>query len=241
MCESFWWLRPYNLVKLSSTGSLHDDTLARRMCRSCVTQPICDRCDGEHASEECPHFRWSRGDHPDAKKMPAAERPLPSTDAPALIARGRLIRQKPDGSCLYHSFAHGLLVLTGIERGAKPLRSALAEWARRHGPRMRIAGSSLRQWLHWETGGSETLETYVERQVVSGWGGVVEIIAMANEFKLPVQVWIPENASVVARTGRGRFRRTAVFEPDGGCAGKALNVARLGSVHYDYLELDDEV
>ena len=30
--------------------------------------PVCERCDGPHASSACPHFKEQRDDHPDAQR-----------------------------------------------------------------------------------------------------------------------------------------------------------------------------
>ena len=67
----------------------------------------------------------------------------------------------------------------------------MAAWAKAN-PRKRIAGQSVRAWLHWEMGGRETLERYCVRQAEDGWGGVIEIIGAAAEFAVVVNVWIPE-------------------------------------------------
>jgi hypothetical protein len=67
-----------------------------------------------------------------------------------------------------------------------------------------------------------------QRQAVSGWGGVVEIIGTAFTFQLTVEVWVP--------TGKAQYTRTAVFEPDGTSLG-VLTLCRTDGVHYDYLEL----
>lgn len=172
------------------------------MCRS--STPLvakCDRCDGCHLSAECPHFRRPRDEHRDAQPMPLAERPPPSTSAPAIIHRGKLIKQPGDGSCLYHSIVSGLQRLRLPRPTAANLRKQLAAWARVH-PRKRIAGSTVRAWLHWEMGGRESLEDYCSRQAVGGWGGVIEIIGAAVEFGVSISVWVPEPRKA------GHFRRT---------------------------------
>eukprot|EP00966_Prymnesium_polylepis_P306987 7094148-Prymnesium_polylepis.1 len=50
-----------------------------------MPQPLCDRCDGKHPSTECPHLKWARGKHADARFMPVEERP------PALVPTARCV------------------------------------------------------------------------------------------------------------------------------------------------------
>ena len=162
--------------------------------------------------------------------MPVGDRPAPTTDTAPLVSSGRLIKQPGDGSCIYHSLHYGLVVLCLASPGAATLRVLLAEWAaKQDGPRgLRVSGKTLKTWLHWESGGTESLAQYAQRQAVSGWGGVVEIIGTAFTFQLTVEVWIP--------TGKAQYTRTAVFEPDGTSLG-VVTLCRTDGVHYDYLEL----
>jgi len=167
------------------TPTLH--SWRRSMCRSCEK---CDRCDGAHPTAECPHFRRQRGEHQDAQRMPLAEQPPPTTSAAAITSRGSLEPQPPDGSCLYHSIGFGLRHLRLAAPAARTMRVTLAAWARNH-PRTRVAGQSIRAWLSWEMDGAESLEKYVERQAVGGWGGVIEIIAASREYDVTIAAWIP--------------------------------------------------
>ena len=68
----------------------------------------CDKCDGKHATDQCPWFKKPRDKHPDAK--PASEKKMLGLNSgPVEILRhARVIRQPGDGSCLYHSLSHGL-------------------------------------------------------------------------------------------------------------------------------------
>ena len=167
----------------------------------------CDRCNGFHPSAECPHFQYLRGEHPDAKPLPPGDRPLPTTaSTPQVEAGGRLIKQPADGSCLYHALSYGAGRLGLRKPSATDLRRSLAQWARDN-ERLRVAGKTLRTWLHWETGGTESFASYVAAQAESGWGGVLEIIGAAHHFHATVAVWVP--------VARGRFSQTAVFAPDG--------------------------
>ena len=103
--------------------------LSRRTQR--MPQPRCDRCDGTHVSTECPHFKWPRATHKDARCMPVEERPALAPDVAPVEASGKLIKQPGDGSCLYHSLSRGERELG--QRGAPPAGASasgtLSSWA----------------------------------------------------------------------------------------------------------------
>jgi len=71
-----------------------------------ATSHVCDKCDGAHATADCPWFKKDREDHVDSK---APRKLLDSSRCtPELVYSARIIRQPGDGSCLFHSLAHGL-------------------------------------------------------------------------------------------------------------------------------------
>ena len=137
----------------------------------------------------------------------------------------------PDGSCLYHAVNHGLLLsLKRDAPGAAALRESFASWARQNATR-KVADKTLRTWLHWEIQGRMSLERYAERQATCGWGGVIELIAAAFQYEMVVAVWVPLKGQ--------QFQRTAVFQSDGK-NDITINVVRVGGVHYDFLQLEDD-
>ncbi len=93
----------------------------------------CDKCDGPHATDSCPHYKKKREDHPDGSNPPSpvpCSRQLATSSSDRhcaawrhfgrkpkdmgsdggnfIVANARVIRQPGDGSCLFHSLAHGL-------------------------------------------------------------------------------------------------------------------------------------
>ena len=188
----------------------------------------CERCDGNHPTAECNHYRRPRLEHPDAQPLPPGERPLPTTTSSSQVdASGKLIKQPADGSCLYHTLVFGLRHANLKPPPASHLRLNMATWAALHA-RLVVHGKTLHTWLRWEAGGSESYQQYCDRQALCGWDGVIEIIVATRMFQVAVAVWVPLE--------RCRFRRTALFEPDG-AAKATIHVCRTGGVHYDYLEL----
>eukprot|EP00930_Biecheleria_cincta_P105416 TRINITY_DN98104_c0_g1_i1.p1 TRINITY_DN98104_c0_g1~~TRINITY_DN98104_c0_g1_i1.p1 ORF type:complete len:317 (-),score=34.57 TRINITY_DN98104_c0_g1_i1:215-1165(-) len=76
------------------------------------TSGTCDRCDGLHASDRCPHFKNPREQHKDAwTHYGASKHPkgLDGTASARVFKRhGRCIPQPGDGNCLFHALCYGL-------------------------------------------------------------------------------------------------------------------------------------
>lgn len=93
----------------------------------------CDRCDGKHATDLCPHFPKPRDtSHPDA--LPSRHRKkLLHNNAFTSSLPGEvysssdllIVRQPGDGSCLFHSLAYGL---NDNASSASSLRSLIADF-----------------------------------------------------------------------------------------------------------------
>lgn len=163
----------------------------------------CDRCDGPHASSACPHFKKERDRHPDAQPGRAL-RGLGSSSAPPLFVRvGRVHRQPPDGSCLFHSLSFGLAQCSAsdVPRGARALRENLARWIGAHSE-LRLADTPLSSWVRWDSGLSAS--NYAAKMARSGWGGGIEIAACSHAYK--VNVWVYE------KRGRRGFERISTFD-----------------------------
>lgn len=67
----------------------------------------CDKCDGNHKTEECPYYKKQRDNHPDAQKnkqIGGAISLLPCN----YLYTARVVRQPGDGSCLFHSLSYGI-------------------------------------------------------------------------------------------------------------------------------------
>merc|ERR550537_938207 len=70
---------------------------------------VCDKCDGNHATDKCPHFRKEREKHISAwenygkKGVVAGNQEV--TYGPHECT---VVNQPGDGSCLYHSLTYGL-------------------------------------------------------------------------------------------------------------------------------------
>ncbi len=236
-------------------GSLPADDVAR----PAAPAPKCDKCDGAHATDACPHFKKAREDHADSR-LGAKRSMMGSCAGPAETLRagaGRVVRQPGDGSCLFHSLAHGLRSADSVgEPGlsAAALRAQVVDFIGRN-PDLQIADSPLSDWVQWDANCS--VDDYVQKMSrKSTWGGGIECAAASHLKGVDVLVYESD--------GGGGFRRIGTFEPgtppkpaeahrsspeltaaqappsptprDGGKR-HAVRILYQGGVHYDALEL----
>lgn len=141
-------------------------------------------------------------------------------DVVPAIVDGTLVRQPEDGSCLFHSLAHGL----GDKTSSAELRWQITEFMQER-PLMRIASTTIEDWMRITTGkspGDYTRELAQSRT----WGGALEM-AVAARIK-------SVNIHVYERCG-DRYRCITTFtEPS---ASKTVSVVyrTTPSRHYDAL------
>jgi len=201
-------------------------------CASGAPEPVnkpedngpCDKCDGKHATDRCPYFSKARDKHQDAwLHYDKPDNSKDSAEGGVVILRSAcVVRQPGDGSCLFHSLAHG------IGGSASGLRHELATFAESQSD-VAISGTALRDWIQWDCGLSP--EDYAKRMRGDGrWGGAIEI-AIFCHIKL-VSVHVYESYS------QGSFKRISVFSAaSASSTGKIVNVLYGGRVHYDALEI----
>lgn len=195
-------------------------------CESPKTKSItCDKCDGPHATDSCPHFKKTREKHKDAWAHYGSKNPrlLGATKENFVLCGGRRVPQPGDGNCLFHSLCYGLNAGKSIGRiSAGELRSQLATFISRN-PHLEIAGDSLEEWVRWDTNSSTS--AYASRMSRSGWGGGLEMAACSLLKNVNVHVY--ENSL-------GGFKRISRFDCPGK-ASKTVHVLYQGGVHYDAL------
>jgi len=180
----------------------------------------CDKCDGDHHADVCPHFRKGRDKHKDAWTQYGKGGEGGEGGQGAVVVRNaRVVRQPGDGACLFHSLAHG------VGSSAAQLREQLASFVE-ESPDAEIAGTPLRDWVLWECGLAPS--QYARRMRGAGqWGGAIELAIFSHAHKAAVCVYEPDPA--------GGHRRISVF---GSLSSpKALHLLYGGRVHYDALVL----
>ena len=225
--------------------ALKEGTLPPEDCaRPAEPPPTCDACDGPHRTDACPYFKKARDDHPDAKVGSGKKSLFGSTmKGPAEVLQGhaaRVIRQPGDGSCLFHSLAHGLR--NGTSAGA--LRREIADFIEANAD-LEIADSPLKDWVQWDA--QVDVPSYCRKmRAGSAWGGGIEMAAASHLKGVHVLVYEPDRAS-------GGFKRIGTFEPPAaspstvtgaifgtsksGGAKREVRIVYQGGVHYDALEL----
>ena len=191
----------------------------------------CERCDGNHKTQNCPHFKQPRDEHPDAKGGSAKKKPRRrdgSTSPGLQLRRGRVVLQPPDGSCLFHSLRFGLIQceVAAPPESTAALRKALAEWVGSH-PDHKIADTPVSDWVKWDSNLSPA--RYAKKMARgSAWGGGIEMAACSQLHS--VSVWVYE------RRGGG-FERISCFDSADADA-PTVHILYKGGVHYDALILD---
>ena len=185
----------------------------------------CDKCDGPHASDDCPHFKKPRDDHKDAyenyhKGSSQQEKGQPETLSSKSV---RVLPQPGDGSCLFHSLSHGL---KGTKKGATcatALRAEIADYIAAH-PQEEVSGNPISDWVLWDSG--EDAQAYaLSMREGSRWGGAMEIAVCAKLRSVRVDIF--ERRS-------DHFLRIASF---GGAQSELVRLLYGGRVHYDALEV----
>eukprot|EP00438_Fugacium_kawagutii_P001326 Skav226310 [mRNA] locus=scaffold3301:540555:563104:- [translate_table: standard] len=172
----------------------------------------CDKCDGPHATDECPHFKKPRDDHKDAyENYQKMQKNLFSCTQrlPGLVALlGRFGSCTPEGS------------------GASTLRAEIADYIAAH-PAEEVAGNPVSDWVLWDSG--EDPASYARSmRAGSRWGGAMEIALCAKLRHAFIEIF-------ERRSSDNSFVRIASF----GDSREANRVRLLygGRIHYDALEV----
>ncbi|CAE7780972.1 unnamed protein product [Symbiodinium sp. CCMP2592] len=186
----------------------------------------CDKCDGKHPTDRCPHFQKDREKHKDAwVNYGCKNNPHQMGGNPGnfVLRNARVVRQPGDGSCLYHSLSYGL-----GDTDARSLRRELAQFLRDR-PSLEIAGDTLEEWVRWDSNSS--VETYTSRQSMSGWGGGIEMACCSQLKNVNIHVY-----ESVSRNGCD-FKRISCFDaPKQDRFVRTVHVLYQGGLHYDALQ-----
>ena len=142
-------------------------------------------------------------DHPDARNR-APHEGLGSDGGRAVLRQARVVRQPGDGSCLFHSLAHGLRDARVADYDHRRLRQALMDWLARHED-LKIADTPVRDWVLWDA--NQAVPAYVGRMRIGGWGGGIVMAACALMFRVDVHVYERSPAGA-----RHPFKRISRFD-----------------------------
>jgi len=185
----------------------------------------CDKCDGRHSTDRCPHYKGDREKHKDAwvnYGRKGGPHQMGSSGGNYVMKCARVVRQPGDGSCLFHSLNHGL----ASGDSAQSLRREIAGFLEKS-PTVQIAGDTIEEWVRWDSNSS--VADYARRMALSGWGGGIEMAACSLLKNVNVHVY--ENAS--RRGSSNEFKRISCFDCPN--AARTIHVLYQGGVHYDAL------
>ncbi len=154
---------------------------------------MCHKCDEDHDTVSCPHFKKGRDNHPDA--LPSGKKKeLGGNAGNFVLKNARVVRQPGDGSCLFHSLSFGL-----GGGSASALRREIAQFVESNAD-LQIAGTPMSDWVRWDSGVS--VSSYARRMAVSGWGGGIEMAACSILKRANIHVY--ERSSGRSATNSGR-------------------------------------
>lgn len=180
---------------------------------------VCDKCDGKHETDSCPHFKKARENHPDARR--GGKQLGGSSKLPGDRVRGRVARQPGDGSCLFHSLSHGLKDGSSASVLRRQICAFIAD-----NPHLKIADTPLSDWVKWDSRCS--VSQYARRMSGGAWGGGIEMAAVSKLKGVNVHVY--------EQCGGGAFNRISAFDHEDSPEKRpVVRVLYGGGVHYDAL------
>eukprot|EP00440_Ansanella_granifera_P052252 gb/GFBE01056657.1/.p1 GENE.gb/GFBE01056657.1/~~gb/GFBE01056657.1/.p1 ORF type:complete len:408 (+),score=57.63 gb/GFBE01056657.1/:1-1224(+) len=207
----------------STAGVQHREGLSSGGSSGSTT---CDKCDGKHTTDRCPHYHKDREKHKDAwvnYGRKGDPHQMGANGGNFILRSARVMRQPGDGSCLFHSLLHGLQ----SGGSASSLRREIAAFLQQN-PSMQIAGDTLEEWVKWDSNSS--VNEYARRMSVGGWGGGIEM-ACCSLLK-GVNVHVYEHMG--SRGASSEFKRISCFDAPN--AARTIHVLYQGGVHYDALQ-----
>ena len=119
----------------------------------------CDKCDGNHHADDCPHYQKKRDKHHDAwdEYNAVAGGGVGGGGVggggggPIIVKDATVIPQPGDGSCLFHSLNHGLPASAAGGGSVTELRRTVADYVAAN-PSKLIGGTPIKDWVLWDSG-----------------------------------------------------------------------------------------
>ena len=176
--------------RCSGNGHMCNGSKASRSSSSSSsTRLICEKCDKEHCTNDCPHFKDDRGQHPDATTRRGGY--ISDVSAHPDIA-ATVVQKDGDGHCLFRSLGNYPNGDQGWSRTMQ-LRNQIAKYQKDH-PTMRVYGtaaknSTFEEYVLEEKG--ETMDHYAFLMTdTTRYGGAFEIDAFSKMNKKRVIVYV---------------------------------------------------
>jgi hypothetical protein len=188
----------------------------------------CDKCDGPHETDRCPHFKKARDKHHDAwvNKGSSCREGAQCNHVEVTIVRSseaKVYTQPGDGSCLFHSLSFGL----PSRPSAATLRRDICSYMVRN-PTVTIADTAIQDWIRYDS--DETVEAYADRMRGGVWGGGIEMAVLHRMCNVNVHVY---------ERCRDGFKRISAFDSKG--ARHTVSILYQGRNHYDAIVIPSRV
>ena len=184
----------------------------------------CTRCDQRgHIAEDCPHYRFDRPMHQDARTHLGNAPSLEADDGSHWILRDAVESLQPgDGHCMFHSLAAGLAFFDVVISGPA-LRVEISKWLKSHAS-VSVAGNTFAEWIYLDSRKSPA--EYCSLMERTGeWGGGLELSAFAHCKQIDVHVF---------ERREGVFHRISFIRSPTPTE-KEIYVLFVGRCHYDLL------
>ena len=139
------------------------------------------------------------------------------------ILTGKEVTMPGDGSCLFHSMAHGL----GGGVTGELLRTQIVAFIKSHPDHKMQDGSSLSRWIKFEFEKKMTVQAYCDHMSKpTSWAGAIDIAVLAHLYDVRV---------IVGKMQGGMFHTLHWFKPSG-TARKDVYLAYNGINHHNAFE-----
>ena len=184
----------------------------------------CTRCGQTgHIAEDCPHYRFDRPMHQDARTHLGNAPSLEADDGSHWILRDAVESLQPgDGHCMFHSLAAGLAFFDVVISGPA-LRVEISKWLKSHAS-VSVAGNTFAEWIYLDSRKSPA--EYCSLMERTGeWGGGLELSAFAHCKQIDVHVF---------ERREGVFHRISFIRSPTPTE-KEIYVLFVGRCHYDLL------
>ena len=190
---------------------------------------VCDACDGDHGTENCPYFKLKRSAHLDATSREPGE-VGGVHDGNFWVQFAQVDKQDGDGACMFHSLSW----LEDNETDHLQMRAAICKWLLENASTTITGTLSVSKWIRWDSDCS--VEKYVQNMGQSGeWGGAIELASFVRCFETNVHVY--------EKMEDGSYLRIARFDADPNTNIRTVHVLFTPSDngrsnHYDALKIE---
>ncbi|KAJ1460775.1 hypothetical protein M885DRAFT_335285 [Pelagophyceae sp. CCMP2097] len=150
-----------------------------------IVMLCCAACGRKHARASCPWYPEARDAHKDTLLDDLEEK---RKDLGVFLRGGDVVKQAPNGLCLFHEIASSLLKLGVVTSLSAPqLREMATGWMPAHGDTV-LLRSSLEDWVAKDSPGS-SVAAHAASIRMGAWDGSIEIAVMAYLYDVRIHIY----------------------------------------------------